>query len=215
MPGRHPSSCRLIPGVLLQGASSTCAFPLAQQITEMLPGAAAVVYLIEELEGTTRWSPKAIAGEIHLDDSAIPLDSGTLGLLAKDGQPLLLSGTTLVREDYAHLHARRTLLSLAYLPMIVNETLIGALETATFDEALDDAELAGLAEFVEYAGPAFSSATHYEAERNSHLESISRLTQLYPFVQDQERGIWAAPGGNKVAWFKDPDGNVLSVSQHE
>jgi catechol 2,3-dioxygenase-like lactoylglutathione lyase family enzyme len=39
--------------------------------------------------------------------------------------------------------------------------------------------------------------------------------EKYPFVQDQELGIWTAPGGNKVAWFKDPDGNVLSVSQHE
>ncbi len=38
--------------------------------------------------------------------------------------------------------------------------------------------------------------------------------EKYPFVQDQERGIWAAPTGGKVAWFKDPDGNVLSVSQH-
>jgi catechol 2,3-dioxygenase-like lactoylglutathione lyase family enzyme len=38
--------------------------------------------------------------------------------------------------------------------------------------------------------------------------------EKYPFVQDQERGIWAAPTGDKVAWFKDPDGNVLSVSQH-
>ncbi|MGC2467348.1 MAG: hypothetical protein WA517_19300 [Candidatus Acidiferrum sp.] len=36
----------------------------------------------------------------------------------------------------------------------------------------------------------------------------------YPFVQDQERGIWATPHGDKVAWFKDPDGNVLIVSQH-
>jgi catechol 2,3-dioxygenase-like lactoylglutathione lyase family enzyme len=39
--------------------------------------------------------------------------------------------------------------------------------------------------------------------------------EKYPFVQDQELGIWTAPGGNKVAWFKDPDGNVLSVSQHD
>lgn len=38
--------------------------------------------------------------------------------------------------------------------------------------------------------------------------------EKYPFVQDQERGIWTAPGGDKVAWFKDPDGNVLSMSQH-
>ncbi|HEY1423202.1 MAG TPA: VOC family protein [Candidatus Acidoferrum sp.] len=38
--------------------------------------------------------------------------------------------------------------------------------------------------------------------------------EKYPFVQDKERGIWTTPGGDKVAWFKDPDGNVLSVSQH-
>ena len=36
----------------------------------------------------------------------------------------------------------------------------------------------------------------------------------YPFIQDRKTLIWAAPGGSKVAWFKDPDGNVLSVSQH-
>lgn len=39
-------------------------------------------------------------------------------------------------------------------------------------------------------------------------------TERYPFVADKELGIWTAPGGAKVAWFKDPDGNVLSVSQH-
>ena len=38
--------------------------------------------------------------------------------------------------------------------------------------------------------------------------------EKYPFVQDQELGIWTAPSGDKVAWFKDPDGNVLSISQH-
>ena len=38
--------------------------------------------------------------------------------------------------------------------------------------------------------------------------------EKYPFVQDKELGIWDTPDGNKVAWFKDPDGNVLSVSQH-
>jgi catechol 2,3-dioxygenase-like lactoylglutathione lyase family enzyme len=39
--------------------------------------------------------------------------------------------------------------------------------------------------------------------------------EKYPFVQDRELGIWTTPNGNKVAWFKDPDGNVVSVSQHE
>jgi catechol 2,3-dioxygenase-like lactoylglutathione lyase family enzyme len=38
--------------------------------------------------------------------------------------------------------------------------------------------------------------------------------EKYPFAQDRELGIWTAPGGDQVAWFKDPDGNILSVSQH-
>jgi hypothetical protein len=38
--------------------------------------------------------------------------------------------------------------------------------------------------------------------------------EKYPFVEDKERGIWTAPGGTEVAWFKDPDGNVLSVAEH-
>jgi catechol 2,3-dioxygenase-like lactoylglutathione lyase family enzyme len=28
-----------------------------------------------------------------------------------------------------------------------------------------------------------------------------------------ERGIWTSPSGARVAWFKDPDGNTLSVTQ--
>ena len=40
------------------------------------------------------------------------------------------------------------------------------------------------------------------------------VTEKYPFVADQELGIWTAPSGDQVAWFKDPDGNVLSVSRH-
>jgi catechol 2,3-dioxygenase-like lactoylglutathione lyase family enzyme len=37
----------------------------------------------------------------------------------------------------------------------------------------------------------------------------------YPYFEQSEDGVWTAPNGAKVAWFPDPDGNVLSVSQHE
>jgi len=47
------------------------------------------------------------------------------------------------------------------------------------------------------------------------LKERGVVFEKYPWVQDQELGIWTAPGGSKVAWFKDPDGNVLSVSQHQ
>ena len=46
------------------------------------------------------------------------------------------------------------------------------------------------------------------------LSSRDVVTEKYGFVPDQELGIWTAPSGDQVAWFKDPEGNVLSLSHH-
>ena len=35
----------------------------------------------------------------------------------------------------------------------------------------------------------------------------------YDGMDQDELGIWTTPGGEKVAWFTDPDGNTLSVTQ--
>ncbi len=32
--------------------------------------------------------------------------------------------------------------------------------------------------------------------------------------QHDQRGVWTAPDGTKVLWFRDPDGNLLSVVQY-
>jgi catechol 2,3-dioxygenase-like lactoylglutathione lyase family enzyme len=40
--------------------------------------------------------------------------------------------------------------------------------------------------------------------------------QRYGFLDQSPSGVWTAPGNAaKVAWFTDPDGNTLSLSQHE
>jgi len=36
---------------------------------------------------------------------------------------------------------------------------------------------------------------------------------VYPGMGQDERGIWRSPSGACVAWFTDPDGNTLSLSQ--
>ena len=38
--------------------------------------------------------------------------------------------------------------------------------------------------------------------------------ERYPGMQQDEDGVWTSPTGARVAWFKDPDGNVLSLSEH-
>ena len=39
-----------------------------------------------------------------------------------------------------------------------------------------------------------------------------KFTQYDGMDQDQN-GIWTTPGGDKVAWFTDPDGNNVSLTQ--
>jgi catechol 2,3-dioxygenase-like lactoylglutathione lyase family enzyme len=34
----------------------------------------------------------------------------------------------------------------------------------------------------------------------------------YEGMDQDARGIWTTPGGDFVAWFKDPDGNTLSLT---
>src|SRR5215470_10166151 len=46
------------------------------------------------------------------------------------------------------------------------------------------------------------------------LASRVVATEKFPFAEDRELGIWTAPSGDRVAWFKDPDGNILSIAQH-
>ena len=55
----------------------------------------------------------------------------------------------------------------------------------------------------------------------SEIENVVRSLQkkgvhfeILGFLKQDELGIWTTPTGGKVAWFKDPDGNILSVSQH-
>ncbi len=37
--------------------------------------------------------------------------------------------------------------------------------------------------------------------------------ERYGFLEQDAAGIWTAPNGAKIAWFKDPDGNTLSLSE--
>jgi catechol 2,3-dioxygenase-like lactoylglutathione lyase family enzyme len=48
----------------------------------------------------------------------------------------------------------------------------------------------------------------------SELQAAGVTFEWYPWLPEEGLPIWAAPGGDRVAWFKDPDGNVLSLSFH-
>jgi catechol 2,3-dioxygenase-like lactoylglutathione lyase family enzyme len=35
----------------------------------------------------------------------------------------------------------------------------------------------------------------------------------YDGMDQDDNGVWTTPGGEQVAWFADPDGNILSLTQ--
>ncbi len=37
--------------------------------------------------------------------------------------------------------------------------------------------------------------------------------QRYPGMDQDELGIWISPSGARIAWFQDPDGNTLSLTE--
>jgi catechol 2,3-dioxygenase-like lactoylglutathione lyase family enzyme len=47
-----------------------------------------------------------------------------------------------------------------------------------------------------------------------NLKKAGITCEIFGFFKQDDLGIWTAPNGDQVAWFKDPDGNMLSVSHH-
>jgi hypothetical protein len=47
--------------------------------------------------------------------------------------------------------------------------------------------------------------------RTSPRRAGIEFTRYDGMTQD-DLGIWTAPSGDRVAWFKDPDGNTLSLT---
>lgn len=46
------------------------------------------------------------------------------------------------------------------------------------------------------------------------LAGAGVVFERFEGMPQDELGIWSTPTGAKVAWFKDPDGNLLSISEH-
>jgi catechol 2,3-dioxygenase-like lactoylglutathione lyase family enzyme len=51
------------------------------------------------------------------------------------------------------------------------------------------------------------------AQRLAALRAAGVLATRYEGMVQDDDGVWVAPSGTRVAWFKDPDGNTLSLQQ--
>src|ERR1700735_5354120 len=74
---------------------------VATAIAALLPAAAVNVYMVSETAAGEVWTVRGTVGDAAPDET-VPLDAGTLGILAASPRPLLFAGKTLIREQYAH-----------------------------------------------------------------------------------------------------------------
>jgi RND family efflux transporter MFP subunit len=200
---------------------------IARTIAELLPGTAVNVYALSSEGSDQVWVPKASVGEVSVQTESVPGDLGTLGELLSEKEVLLVSGKSLLREKYAHLDIRRTLLSLAYLPLLKEETMAGAIEILSFEKEITSEELNVLRPVAEISAAALSAAQSYELERHESLTSITRLTQLYdlekvfastlemdellPIIGSKVREVMECEGVN--VWLLQPDESVELMHQ--
>lgn len=50
-------------------------------------------------------------------------------------------------------------------------------------------------------------------ESVKHLANKGVAFERFPGMDQDAHGIWSSPSGARVAWFKDPDGNMLSLTE--
>jgi catechol 2,3-dioxygenase-like lactoylglutathione lyase family enzyme len=70
---------------------------------------------------------------------------------------------------------------------------------------------------VEELNPANYTVLGWEvddiARAAKELHTTGVKFERYPGMPQDDLGVWKSPSGARVAWFKDPDGNTLSLTQ--
>jgi RND family efflux transporter MFP subunit len=165
--------------LLLQREAAARAQLTAEQVMQLDPDCDVVVYVIEDQDDPS-WSPKGLQGDVKVGRDRLEFHAGTLGMLAESGAPpVVLSGSQLKREHYAHLDVRRSVTSLAYVPLLAEGLLVGAIELVSYERPVPNSFLQRVSAVAQLAAPAIASAVSYEGERNNSLQSITRVTQMY------------------------------------
>jgi predicted enzyme related to lactoylglutathione lyase len=68
----------------------------------------------------------------------------------------------------------------------------------------------------EHNPPPFTALGWEVADINVEIDELVKkgvIFNKYEGLDQDKRNIWTVPGGAKVAWFSDPDGNTLSLTQ--
>ncbi len=152
---------------------------IATSIAGLLPDSACVVHRYQPENEPTPWTVVGAAGDISLEEVQ---HAGNWPFEAPESFPAegqVYDKNRLSREDYAHLHSRRTVGALAYVPVDYDGKLVAVLEIVILSGAIEARQLKDLAPIARLTAPALLSGELFEQQRQTLLDSVHRMSQMY------------------------------------
>src|SRR5262249_55617157 len=100
-------------------------------------------------------------------------------LLLESPETLIYSSADILREDYSHLHITRSVSSIAYVPLLLDSQLVGAIEILFFSGTPRTQDLEPVLSLAHLGARAILAAESSEAQKRDLLDSLHRMSQLY------------------------------------
>ena len=169
-------------GALLLALPDTAsrASAIASFIVAQLPNCACAVHRFIQENEENAWTVIGLGGDVLKERASTGSGNRLMAPLLLDSpEPLIYSSTDILREDYSHLHINRSVSSIAYIPLLQQEDLVGAIEILFFSGTPRLQDLDSIVPIVQLASIAILTAEDAETKRQDLLDSIHRMSQLY------------------------------------
>jgi transcriptional regulator with GAF, ATPase, and Fis domain len=176
----HDAALDLCSQVLAAPDTASRSMLIAAAVVEQIPDSACAIYRYASDDSEGEWTALGLAGDAALEQGSFPAAEHLMSaLLSEPSTAIIYQGQDLRREDYAHLHLTRSVEGLAYVPLLHQDRVLGAIEIISYSRVLEPSELDELAPIVQLAAPAILAAQEGERQRQDMLDALHRMSQLY------------------------------------
>jgi RND family efflux transporter MFP subunit len=169
-------------GALLLAApdAASRASIITSAVVALLPNCACALHRFVDTEDEAAWTVLGLAGDTSFESSSTGSGNRLMAPLLLDSpEPIIYSGADILREDYSHLRIGRSVSSIAYVPLMHDGQLVGAIEILSFSGSPRLQDLESITAIAQLAAPAILAAEDAQLQREGLLDSVHRMTQLY------------------------------------
>ena len=158
----------------------TRASVVASAIVAQFQNCACAIHRFNSEDLENAWTVIGLAGDVSPQPTSMGSGNRLMApLVLESPETLIYASADILREDYSHLQISRSVSSIAYIPLLQGEELVGAAEILTFSGTPRMQDLQGVAPIIQLASAAILAAESSEAQRQDLLDSVHRMSQLY------------------------------------